>query len=303
MDCCNTPGNFINTDSWDEIDYITELELNSKLWLDHSFLQIGAWTNVETGDDQCSKDWYTLKRVNNSQADTSNYYIWGVEKQDIVWESVTGDVTNTLPVTIYHNSVDVTNDFSINYVKGIFITPTKYTGVLEASYSFRNVTTYVHQAAPWWSELLANRYDLDSDVIWGVFKKHSVSLPCIIIKGKSKVGFKPIQIGSRGQYVDRDISFTIFAANSITANKILNILSSQKDNNITLLDSSLAEFPLDCNGEIINNNTYSDLVTDNPWRCAEIVKVYNSEVESPITNLFINQVTMTFRVRNPVKNR
>lgn len=302
MSCCGQPGSFICTDSWDQIDYATELELNSKLWLDHNFLQIGAWEDVETGELHCGEDFYTLMPI-DSPVDTGSTYFWATKKQGLIWESVTHDTGTTLPVTIYHDGVDVTNTFTINYNKGVFFTSTEYTGDLTASYSYRNVVTYVGVATNWWTEIISNKHDLNEEVIWGVLKRHGVVLPSIVIKTSSYVKLSPIQLGSVCHFVDRVVDFTVFSKDPITHNKITAILSNQKDNNFRFIDSNIAEFPINCNGDLRNNNTYEDLVTGYPWKCADIINTSMAHIDSPCSNLYISKVAMTFRIKNPVKNR
>ena len=300
-DCCNNPGSFINTDSWSELDYANELEFNAKLWIDHNFLQIGAWTDVNTGELNCGKDYYTVFPIESFEGDTAIAY--GVNQKGLLWESVATDSLISLPVTIYEDGLDVTTGFDINYYAGMFVATEVHTGELTASYSYRNVHTYVSNTAKWWRQIITNQFDLNEEVIWGVFKKNGISFPSIVIEVAPYVKQKPIQLGSNTKYVERALDFVIISDSKTTANKIETILINQKDNIFRLFDSSIAEFPIGCNGYLVNNNTYEDLVDNFPWKCVQITNVTLSSIDSPCSGLYLSKARMYFKSANPIKNR
>lgn len=300
-DCCSNPGSFINTAEWSQIDYANELQFNTKLWLDHNFLKIGAWTDVETGAEDCGRTDYLVFPIEPSSTLDTGYY-YGVDRKGLIWESVATDTRTTLPVTIYENNVDITTGLDINYELGFFSSPVEYDGALTASYSYRAVRTYVSNTATWWREIITNKFDLNEDVIWGVFKKNGISFPSIIIESAPYVRQKAIQIGSNIKLVEQALDLVIVSDSKMTSNKIESVLIAQKDNYFKMFDSNTAEFPIGCNGEVLNNNNYDDLVENFPWKCVQITNVTLASIESPCAGLYLSSVRMYFESANPTKN-
>lgn len=298
-ECCNTPGGFIFAGSWSDTDFGNELEYNLKLWLDYSFLSIGAWQNVNTGEENCGADYSVVYPV-ESAADTG-LYLYGVNRKGLVWESVTVDSGSTQPVTIYEDGVDVTTGLDIHYDLGTFSSSQEYTGQMVASYSYRTINTYVSSTANWWTQIITNQIDINEDVIWGVFKKHGITLPSIVISCTDYGKSRAIQLGTNAKYIERAVDLFVITKSKLEKNKLVSILMAQKYNTFGMFNTDTAEFPIGCGGVKINNNTYQDLVTNFGWKCVTINDVSAASIDSPCEGLHLSRVRFYLEAANPIK--
>lgn len=221
-------------------------------------------------------------------------------------------VYNPLLPTIYVNGIENT-DNTINYPHGkvVFDSALNNGDVVTATYSFRNVQTYISDQTPWIYELQYDTMD-PSDLQWtqnldsGNFSPNSskrVQLPAILIETVNNGTSTPFQLGSLTARLKQDIICHVVSQNKFERNNITDILRKLHDKTIWLYDQyELGKRnynSLNYDGSVNSNGlVYKDIVQNNDlrWRKAYFDSVNISAVETKTPNLHMSKVRFTIEV-------
>lgn len=290
------------------------LESNFKMYLDWSFLNIGAWFDVNLNDNSIYgvNNHFTLVPV--SDPAYADGMVWQGIRKDWVWET---DIifNSTYPITPVstvkvNNSPVLTTDFIVNYPLGrvIFNSPISTSSTVTASYSYRFIQTHRSSDSPWFNIIQYSSFNTSNNDIqltdsgeWAIGANHRIQLPAIVIESLPRSRSRPYEIGNTLLWLEQDIGFYVLAENKNDRNKILDILRLQQDATIQLYDTNLVSkddlFPLDYNGNIKNIPLmYPDLIDQYPWRKCFIKNINIFEMESPHINLHTGLVRMTMEI-------
>jgi hypothetical protein len=291
MSCCaEWDLNHIN--DYNSVDFITELQENVKAFLDYSLLNIGGWTDVNTGENNCGEDYFSLVKVKLPVS--RPYEIWASPKKEWLWEDVEfyGDQPN-IP-TIYDTGINITSDCTINYKLGQISSNTPLTSPT-ASYSFRKVQIYTEIFGSWWLKVTEKLFDNSKSDIYTLLRQHSVQLPAIVIE-VSNTSSKPMQIGSSALIIEQDLVFNIIAGDPKTRNKLASFLVQQDGKNFHLFNTDPIT-PIDCGA--INTGIYWNELPN--WRCSKITFKGSNSFNIGNPDLFFNRTKLGFRIFNPTK--
>lgn len=310
-DNCNPQYQFQNISDFRTVDYITEFERNLKLFLDYSFLKIGAWVNVDTSDDKCI-DMYTMTRYIPPTPLSTAYKnkIFVSKRQNWVWESGIdfGGTYTIVPPSVYvDNVLASTGDYEIDYEGGrvIFDSAVSTTSEVTVDYSFREVQVYLFNDAFWWKQIENDVFSEGVEIeqnINRILGENRIQLPSIVIQTMPSIKTMPYALGSKARYFYHDVDFIIVARTNNMKNKLLSILSQQHDLFITLFNSDdITDFPLNCSGKSDNPILYNTLVDTYPWKCTKVTNIVSADIELPCKDIYMAKVRMTFEIFNPSK--
>jgi hypothetical protein len=290
------------------------LESNFKIYFDWSFLNIGAWFDVEENDSTIfgiNSHSQLLPVADNSFIDGQ---VWQGIRKDWIWET-NFDFKESSPKIIDSVKVDGTTitkpgNFSINYPLGrlIFNNPINITSLVQLSYSYRFVQVYRSCDVPWFNIVQYSSFNTaNSDINrsedgdWSIGGHHRIQMPCIIVDAVARSRSLPYEIGNNNLIIEQDIICYVLAENKNDRNKILDILRLQQDGFLFLFDTNkLAQdekYPLDYNGDIINNHlNYPNIVENYKWRKCWIKNVNLFEMDSMHPGLYQGAVRFTTEI-------
>lgn len=287
MSVCNINTTFKNIFNINNDLLLNILESNMKMFLDWSFLNIGAWFDVNIGNESIYAGNSHYKLISVDDPAYIDGQVWQGIRKDWVWE--TGVVYNsTSPKEISSITINSpgaatlvkTDGYTIDYPNGRIILDeaisTKSTVSIE--YSYRFIQVYRANDTPWFNILQYNSYKTDAKDItqtttgdWSIGGYNRIQMPCIIIESLPRSRSMPYELGSGGLVTEQDIMLYIFAENKNDRNKILDIIRLQQDTVIYLYDTNAVaqndHFPLNYDGSRKNSSLmYPDLVDSYKWR-------------------------------------
>lgn len=274
MSNCGFGNTFDNIDAFSDYSVMAQVEENLKAYLDHSFLHIGGFVNVSSGN--------TIYSVNNtkttvSQASYVPGKVWETYRKDWVYE--TGISYNgTSPTAV--SGVTVNNIFlptptgsgnygyKLDYPNGqiIFNKPIPTGSKVFVNHSYRKCQVYKSSTANWWGEF---RNAIYSDLP----NEYSIQTPAIVIEPTNRSNLIPYQLGDRSFFVDQDMLLYIFADSAIERNNLTDIVRLQKEKTLYMYDINKVikngVYPLQYDGQVnnsgqnyvtlLNNSSYSYL--------------------------------------------
>lgn len=314
MSICNLSTKFKEVNNIGDDFLLNIIESNLKMFLDWSFLNIGAWFDVSIGDQTMygvASHSQLLPVYDPAYADGQ---VWQGIRKDWVWE--TGfEYNGNSPIVI--NSVEVNGtpvnkngNFTINYPLGriIFNSPQNISSTIKVNYSYRFVQVHRASDSPWFNIIQQSSYNTANPDIsrtedgeWTIGSNHRIQLPAIVIESLPRSRSYPYEIGSSSLVIDQDVAFYILAENKNDRNKLLDILRLQQDHNILLFNTnSLAQndqYPLDYNGDLKNSPLmYPNIIDQYSWRKCWIKNVNLFELDSPNPNLHQGMVRITTEI-------
>lgn len=297
----------------------SHLEQNLKVFMDWSFLGIGAWTNVDIPTSGAYGGDFSNLRLVDDPSYTAGQ-IWEAARQDWVYETgveYTAGTPNVL-TGVFVNSVlyttgDATFGHHYNYGLGrvIFDTAISTTSVVELSYSYRNVHISVSDTSPWWDELQYDTMRPDDSHFnqtgsgdWSTLANHRVQLPAVVIEVVPRRSFEGYQLGDLQQWVNQDALFHVLAQSRWERNQLLDILSFQNDKTIWLFDSNLLAadtgFPLDFRGMLLPSSRmypfFVQFTSKYRWKTCRFINTSISEVRTMNPRLHEGTVRTTLQV-------
>lgn len=289
--------------------FMNELETNLKMFLDWSFLQVGAFYNVSIPTSgQYGGDFSRLRTVQDPQF--TNGRVWEGVRKDWVWESdLDYNVQPNAVTGVYVNNSGITSGYYVNHLNGrvVFDSPIATGSIVKAAHSYRGIQVYKSDDAPWFKELQYGSFSAQDSQFhqvskgeWNIGSYQRVQLPAVVIECVPRAFSTPFEIGNGTLQVrNQDVIFHVVAENGFDRNQLVDILGLQQDLNIILYNTDAiiasGDYPLDYKGSLTAANmNYPDLVANYPWEKARWKDVVTSEVESPHPFLHEARVRVTF---------
>jgi len=269
MNNCGFGNTFDNIDAFSDYSVMAQVEENLKAYLDYSFLNIGGFVNVSSGN--------TIYSVNNtrttvSQASYVPGKVWETYRKDWVYE--TGISYNGTSPTIV-SGVSINNIFlptptgsgnygyKLDYPNGqiIFNKPIPTGSKVFVNHSYRKCQVYKSSTANWWGEF---RNAIYSDLP----NEYSIQTPAIVIEPTNRSNLIPYQLGDRSFFVDQDMLLYIFADSAIERNNISDMIRLQKEKTLYMYDINRVikngVYPLRYDGQVNNSGQNYPSLLNNP---------------------------------------
>jgi hypothetical protein len=290
------------------------LEANFKMYLDWSFLNIGAWLDAEKPQETIYGNNVHYKLIPVSDMSYSDGQVWQGIRKDWVWETgITYQSTSPKVISqVLVNGTPIlkTNNFIIDYLSGriIFNNPISISSIVELEYSYRFVQVHRSSDSPWFNIIQYSSFNTANNDIqqidtgeWSIGGHHRVQLPCIIIESIPRSRSRPYEIGNTLLWLEQDMAFYVLAENKNDRNKLLDIIRLQQDATLHLFDTNLVaqndSFPLDYNGDIKNSPLmYPNLIDQYNWRKCFIKNVNLIELDSKHTNFYQGAARATLEI-------
>lgn len=270
MSNCGFGNTFDNVSSFSDYSLIAQVEENLKMYLDYSFLNIGGFVNVSSGN--------TIYGINNAKATVSeaNGYaigkVWETYRKDWIYESGIS-FNNSTPLNIsgiYINNIFLPSPtgsgnyaYTLDYPNGqiIFKNPVPTGSKISINYSYRKCQVYKSSTSNWWAEFRNSIYsDLPNEYI--------LQTPSIVIEPTNNSSLIPYQLGDRSFFVDQDILLYIFSDSAVERNNIIDMIRLQKEKNIYMYDINKVikdgVYPITYTGQINNNGQNYISLLNNP---------------------------------------
>lgn len=252
-------------------------------WMNHAFLNIGAFVNISTGMIQAYSGSPGLLQPVKVPGYATRQVYQGFKK-DWVWEN---------PSSLVYEAGSPTECSGV-YVNGTFYNSTTTTGtyahriefpagrvvftngaipansVVRTNFAYRFVQVIKGDAADFNKfEYFSNRADDTNFLSFGSGSKDvawedRIQLPCIaMIPGKSDS--TPSQLGTLQQWVQQSFTFLVFAEDKFWRDQLLSILINQRDKRVHLIDfntvAASGQHPLNIYGsKNVSGLMYPDLV-------------------------------------------
>ena len=250
---------------------ISSLEDNIKGFLDWSFLNIGAYVNVEIPTSGLyGSNFHTLKPVTDPSQKAK---LWEAPRKDWVYENCTSGNYSAIQISgINLNGTFLpgptgsgTYSYTMNYPLGriSFDNNVSSSSTVTMEYSYRYVQVYKANESAWWKELQSQTYNpanFSSTGDSSITANHRIQLPAIIVETIPRTVLIPRELGTTQNVVIQDVLLHIFAENIGQRNNLTEILVMQKDNTLALYDVNKVvkedKFPINSNGSI-NPSGYS----------------------------------------------
>lgn len=308
-------------------EFLNELEVNLKVFMDWGMLKIGGWTDVDIPSSGAyGGDFSRLRLAHDPSYETGQ--VWEGVRKDWVWETgvnyengitynpanVTGVVVNG----VSYPTGDSTYGFYVDYPNGrvVFNSGISTSHQVQAEYSYRDVQVYIADNAPYWDEVQQGSLRVDNNHFlttysgnWSVNPQHRVQLPAIIIEAVPRSFSKGYQLGDGALDAYQDVLFHVVAENRWMRNQLIDIIRKQEDRTIYLFNTNLmisqTGYPLDSRGMVRTNpTTYPVMVSPTGdggyrWQRCRFEQVTISEVESVNPELHLGTARVTFNVVLP----
>ena len=272
---CNPQNKFAFIQHWGQTNVMQRIEQNVRDFYSWAFLCIGAWKNIGLSNGT----WASLQPVD---CGTHEGLAFGSMRKDWVWETVEytdlngSGITPNVPA-IYVGGVLQASGYEIDYPNGIVYFDSAPAGEVTASYSFKNVQVYVASDVGWWRELQQLSWAVDDNHFsrcdtgdYSIGAWNRVQMPTIIIKA-GDADNSPAGLGDCGQKRRQEIIFDVFAETDRERDNIVDIILNENDRDLLMYDPDEvylnSAYPIGCQGELQNANSYPDLVESYPWGC------------------------------------
>lgn len=293
-----------------------QLETNLQSYFQWGLLNAGGFTDVTISTSGAYGGSFDRLRMVEDPAYVDGQ-VWEAPRKDWVWE--TGLYYSKQPIQI--SGVYVNGVFNppsgatlyphhYNYPLGrvIFDTALPKNSIVQIEYSYRNVQTYIADAAGWWDEIQYDSFRVDFDEYlnqgsgaWDVLANHRVQLPAIIIEAVPRRVMRPYELGTVGNWVYQDVQFHILAESRYWRNQLVDAITLEKDRTIWLYDNNqllLAnEYPLDYRGMPVPGfKTYPYFVDNYRYKKATFSDMSVLDMRAPTQRLYTATVNATVEV-------
>lgn len=289
-------------------DIVSSLEDNVKSFLDYSFLNIGAFVNVNIPlSNANSMGPHKLIAVSGDAA-LPYPKTWETSRKDWIYETGVS-YQNSQPINItgiYLNNVFLpvptgsgSYSYSLNYPKGrvTFNNNINSNSQVYMNYSHRLVQIYKSSDNIWWKEIEKNNYNPST------YLSNDIQLPSIVLQIVPRSVSIPHELGNTANILQQDMLLHIFSETSIQRNNIIDILLKQKDNTIILYDINKViknnVQALNYRGEINNQRlNYDQLVSNSSYilNKSYIINSILSELQSFSAGLHHGVVRWTLEI-------
>lgn len=273
--------NFVRPNIGEANDAV-QVENNLVAWLNHAFLEIGAWTNVTTGAvDHYSGSPSILRPL--SAPGASRNTVYQAFRKDWVYENPSSlEYTSGSPIVcsgIYINNTFYPTDTTegtyqhiIDFPRGQvrFLNGGISGVVVRAEYAYRMVQVTKGDSADFYNfEMYSNRSDSTSFLSFGSGTKdvgadNRLQMPGVMIS-LGRRSTKPWQLGTAASWVYQNVNFHVFTEDKFWRDQITSILSWQEWKSIRLIDfnelAASGQYPLNIYGSLNpSGKMYPDLV-------------------------------------------
>jgi hypothetical protein len=305
---CTIYNRFQHVGSYTDQLILNNLEVNLKMFLDHAFLTIGSWSDVDINQPN-----FITSSISKLELDEDPSFkrgrSWISARKDWVYDS-TVEYNEKNPIEIQNiqlNNATVSTGYYIDYVNGriIFNEPKSQQTAIKVSYSYRNIQVHRSSDCNWWKIIdsgIVEPKDLKSTGLgqWTIGPYHKVQMPCIVIDAVPRAQSLPYELGSKSLRIQQDVLFNVLAENKNDRNQLIDIIRLQQDNTIWLFDINKAsqenKLPLDHRGAINSSGlTYLDLINQYKWAKTHIKNVVLSEISS-ISGIYEGVARVTFEI-------
>jgi len=259
-----------------EPQLINEMENGLKEFFEWGLLNCYNWSNVTYGaTDIHGNRMDILKPV--SDDNYTDGQVWQTFRKELVYESGLSTSTQPIGITGVTISGDVVSaGYNVDYRNGlvIFDDPIDTTATVQMEFSYKYVQVNQIEDVPWLKKVQYDSFNVGnvqwtqltgtSAGEWDVHGQNRIQLPAIIIEATTAGAALPYELGDNASWINQDINFYILAENSFDRNNILDAIRNQHDESIFLFDSQSVRsiYPLDYNNYKVNNNLYTDLVSN-----------------------------------------
>ena len=302
-----------------------QLENNIVSWLNHCFLNVGAFVNVETGTTSYYGGADLSKLYPVDDPNYTDYQVWqGFRKQWVFESGGSLSYTSGSPLvcsgiyinsTFYPSSTTGAYEHRINFPAGRveFINAGSISSGLigassdiKAAFSYRLVQVNQADKETFKAiQYLSMRADNSNFAqfgsgSWDVDWRNRLQLPGIVVELSAKKDSKPWQLGTLAAWRYSLVNFRVFAEDPYWLNQITDILASQHDRTIYMYDVNMVEdsgvYPLDAFGALNPNGLlYPDLVKEQHeggyrYKRMRFTNVTVNEMKSPHQNLHTSVV-------------
>lgn len=278
------------------------LETSVHFFLQHAFLNIGAFTNINvptgvypTGIGSHSYEPYKLRLSRDPRHASGK--VWEGIRSDWVWES--GINYGSQPIAIsgvyvnssfYPNTPTGANGFKINYPEGkiVFNTAIPSTGTVKCAYSYRNVKI-ASSDANWFQSVQFDSFRGD-DVqftqkgsgTWDVLSINRVQLPAVVLESLPAVNMKPYEMGAINRTHYQDMYMHILSETPWDRKQIHDILVNQWQKRIACIKKKELlndnRYPLTFDGNIATSGiSYPTMVNSYSWQPITFEKIRSQE--------------------------
>ena len=273
-------------------------------WCTWSMLDIGGYQNVSVSD---VSGIYGGHMTNLRPVEDPNYVygnvgaqVWEALRSDWVWEKgiTYSGAQPTVASGVYVNNIFYpiattgTYSHSINFPLGrvVFNTAISLNSIVQADYSYRSVS-FVKSKEPWFTQLLFNSFKAQrSDFMsptgaYSHLAQARRQMPAVGVELVQRRPSQPYELGSLAQLTNQDVLFYVVAENDVDRDQIVDILVSQLDKEIWLIDRAKmkadSRYPmtLDYNGmPVASPMYYPSLIQTFP--SASLTRVENCTSQS-----------------------
>ena len=225
-------------------DNISSLEDNLKSFLDWSFLNIGAFVNVDISTSGLSGgDFSKLKPVSGDPT-VVDPRVWEAPRKDWVYEtgiSHNGISPNIITAINLNGTIlpsptgSGTYSYHINYPLGriSFNNNVSAKSDIRLSYAYRLVQIYKSSDSVWWKEIVENSYD-PSTIQNDYSSYNKIQLPAIVIDIAPRSISLPYELGTTTNILIQDVMIHVFSESPVQRNNLIDILLKQKDKTLNL---------------------------------------------------------------------
>lgn len=243
-----------------------QLENNLVSWLNHAFLNVGAFINVPTGGSLPYGGTHGKLRPVD-QPGYADYQVYQGARKDWVFET-TGSIeysagSPTQCTGVYVNGTFYATDTTtgtyahrIEFPAGRVVFTNgaiSSTADVRAAYAYRLVQVTKGDPDDFKRfEYFSNRADEANFLMFGSGTKdpswqNRIQMPCIaVILGKSKS--EPYQMGTLQQWIFQSVTFQVYAENKFWRDQLMDILKNQNDKRIYMVDfntvAASGQYPL-----------------------------------------------------------
>lgn len=311
---CNLSTQFKEVHNIGDDFLLNILESNMKMFLDWSFLNIGAWFDASISNNTIYGGQQHSQLLAVHDPAYVDGQVWQGIRKDWVWENNFTYNTN-IPIVldsvlIDGSPVSKTGNFTVNYPLGriIFHNPINIASTVSASYSYRFVQIHRASESPWFNIIQRSSYNtsnqdivLTEDGEWAIGGNHRIQLPAIVIESLPRSRSLPYEIGSSSLIIEQDLALYILAENKNDRNKLLDIIRLQQDHTILLFNTNTLahddKYPLDYMGDLKPSPLmYPDIVTQYGWRKCWLKNINLFEIDSPHPNLHQGMARITAEI-------
>jgi hypothetical protein len=305
---CVVNNRFQHVGSFTDQLILNALEINLKMFLDHSFLTIGSWSDVDINQTNLITSSLCKLEADEDPAFKRGRSWVSARKEWVYDNSIEYNEKNPIDIqNIQVNNNTISSGYYIDYINGriIFNEPKSPQTTIKASFSYRNIQIHRSSECNWWQIIESGIIDpkeMKSTGFgqWTIGPYHRVQMPCIVIDAVPRARSLPYELGSKSLKIEQDILFNILAEDKNTRNQLIDIIRLQQDNTIWLFDINKAaqdsKLPLDHKGSINPTGlTYLELINEYKWAKTYIKNIVLSEASS-INGIYEGVARATFEI-------